>query len=60
MMMSFSNSEVAYEPNSNENSVVQAVRFGHSNVYFIKTETGHLLVDASMPGDTAKLDEVFA
>jgi hydroxyacylglutathione hydrolase len=60
MMKSFSNTEITFEPNTNENSVVQPVKFGHSNVYFIRTEDGHILVDAGMPGDTEKLDEVFA
>jgi glyoxylase-like metal-dependent hydrolase (beta-lactamase superfamily II) len=59
MMMAFSNTEIAYEPNTLENSVVQPVKFGHANVYFINTENGHILVDAGMPGDTTKLDEVF-
>ena len=60
MMMSFSNTEITFEPNTNETSVVQPVKFGHSNVYFISTENGHILVDGGMPGDTKKLDEVFA
>jgi len=59
-MKSFSNTEITFEPNTNENSVVQPVKFGHANVYFIRTENGHILVDAGMPGDTKKLDEVFA
>ena len=29
-------------------------------MYFISTENGYILVDAGMPGDTKKLDEVFA
>ena len=60
MMMGFNNTEITYEPNTNENTVVQPVKFGHANVYFIKTENGHILVDAGMPGDLTKLDEVFA
>jgi hydroxyacylglutathione hydrolase len=60
MMMSFSNTEITFEPNANDNSVVQPVKFGHSNVYFIRTDNGHILVDAGMPGDTKELDEVFA
>ena len=59
-MMAFSNTEIVFEPNSNEDSVVQPVKFGHSNVYFIRTDNGHILVDGGMPGDTIKLDEVFA
>jgi hydroxyacylglutathione hydrolase len=59
-MMAFSNTEITFEPNANENSVVQPVKFGHSNVYFIRTDNGHILVDGGMPGDTIKLDEVFA
>jgi hydroxyacylglutathione hydrolase len=60
MVKAFSNSEIAFEPNVNENSVVQPVTFGHANVFFIRTKSGHILVDAGMPGDTVKLDEVFA
>jgi hydroxyacylglutathione hydrolase len=60
MIKSFSNSEIAFEPNADENSVVQPVTFGHANVFFIRTRDGHILVDAGMPGDTEKLDEVFA
>ena len=59
-MKSFSNTEIAFEPNTNENSVVQPVKFGHANIYFIRTENDYILVDAGMPGDTKKLDEVFA
>jgi hydroxyacylglutathione hydrolase len=59
-MMSFSNTEITFEPNTDEDSVVQPVKFGHANVYFIRTENGHILVDAGMPGDSQKLDEVFA
>jgi hydroxyacylglutathione hydrolase len=60
MMKSFSNSEITFEPNANENSVVQPVTFGHANVFFIRTRDGHILVDAGMPGDPGKLDDVFA
>jgi hydroxyacylglutathione hydrolase len=60
MMKSFSNSEITFEPNTNENSVVQPVKFGHANVFFIRTEDGQILVDAGMPGDPETLDEVFA
>jgi hydroxyacylglutathione hydrolase len=60
MMKSFSNTEIAFEPNLNKDSVVQPVRFGHANVYFIRTEDGHILVDTGMPGDPETLDEVFA
>ena len=60
MMMSFFNTEITFEPNTDETSVVQPVKFGHANVYFISTENGHILVDGGMPGDAKKLDEVFA
>ena len=60
MMMSFFNTEITFEPNTDETSVVQPVKFGHANVYFISTENGHILVDGGMPGDTKKFDEVFA
>jgi hydroxyacylglutathione hydrolase len=60
MMKSFSSSEITFEPNTNEDSVVQAVGFGHASVFFIQTEHGQILVDAGMPGDPETLDEVFA
>jgi hydroxyacylglutathione hydrolase len=60
MMRSFSSSEITFEPNTNEDSVVQAVGFGHANVFFIQTEHGQILVDTGMPGDPKTLDEVFA
>ena len=60
MARSFSNAEVAYEPNTSPNSQVQPVKFGHAYVYFIKADDGYILVDAGMPGDTGKLDDVFA
>lgn len=41
-------------------SRVQRVDFGHVNIYFIKTETGHILVDAGMPNKGDELDERFA
>jgi hydroxyacylglutathione hydrolase len=59
-MQAFSSTEIAFEPNLNEASVVQPVQFGHANVFFIRTEDGQILVDAGMPGDPATLDEVFA
>jgi glyoxylase-like metal-dependent hydrolase (beta-lactamase superfamily II) len=60
MMKSFSSSEITFEPNAHEGSVVQAVGFGHANVFFIRTGDGYILVDAGMPGDPETLDEVFA
>ncbi|MFN2291700.1 MAG: MBL fold metallo-hydrolase [Anaerolineae bacterium] len=60
MMKSFSSSEITFEPNTKEGSVVQAVGFGHANVFFIRTGDGYILVDAGMPGDPERLDEVFA
>jgi glyoxylase-like metal-dependent hydrolase (beta-lactamase superfamily II) len=60
MIKSFSNTEITFEPNLNQDSVVQPVRFGHANVFFIRTENGQILVDAGMPGDPETLDEVFA
>jgi glyoxylase-like metal-dependent hydrolase (beta-lactamase superfamily II) len=59
-MQAFSNTEIAYEPNLNEASLVQPVQFGHANVFFVRTEDGQILVDAGMPGDPGTLDEVFA
>jgi hypothetical protein len=33
-MKSFSNTEIIFEPNTNQNSVVQPVKFGHAMVIF--------------------------
>jgi glyoxylase-like metal-dependent hydrolase (beta-lactamase superfamily II) len=33
---------------------------GHYNIYFIKTQRGHILVDAGMPNSGEKLDGAFA
>jgi glyoxylase-like metal-dependent hydrolase (beta-lactamase superfamily II) len=52
--------EIGYQPNPDPGARVQPVRFGHANIYLIATETGHILVDAGMPGAPEKLDEVFA
>jgi hydroxyacylglutathione hydrolase len=60
MMKSFSSSEITFEPNADEDSVVQPVGFGHANVFLIRTGDGYILVDAGMPGDPETLDEVFA
>jgi len=60
MIKSFSSSEITFEPNTDEDSMVQAVGFGHANVFFIRTDDGYILVDAGMPGDPETLDEVFA
>jgi glyoxylase-like metal-dependent hydrolase (beta-lactamase superfamily II) len=48
------------ERDTNGKNKVQPVKFGHSNIYFIKTETGHILVDAGMPNKGDELDEKFA
>lgn len=60
MIQAFSNTEITYEPNLNQASVVQPVQFGHANVFFIRTEDGQILVDAGMPGDPETLDRVFS
>jgi hydroxyacylglutathione hydrolase len=38
---------------------VQPIKFGHSNIYLIETDSGHILVDAGMPDMGEKLDGVF-
>lgn len=52
--------KIEYRPNADPGALVQPVRFGHSNIYLIQTETGRILVDAGMPGAPDKLQEVFA
>lgn len=41
-----------------ENRVVP-IKFGHVNIYLIRTERGHVLVDAGMPNSEEKLDNAF-
>lgn len=60
MGMAFTKVEIAYEPNTIEDSIVQPVEFGHANIYFIETETGYILVDTGMPGQREKLNEIFS
>ncbi len=60
MMRVLSRTEITFKPNTLENSIVQPVKVGHANVYFIKTKNGYILVDTGMPGDTQILDQVFA
>ena len=56
MGIAFSKVEVDYEPTYD---IVQPVKFGPANIYLLKTETGHILVDAGVAGAEEKLDEVF-
>jgi glyoxylase-like metal-dependent hydrolase (beta-lactamase superfamily II) len=41
-------------------SKVRPVKLGGVNIYFLKTESGHILVDAGMPGMGRELDDVFS
>ena len=43
----------------NGENKVQPIKFGHSNIYLIKTEGGYILVDAGMPDMEKELDAVF-
>jgi glyoxylase-like metal-dependent hydrolase (beta-lactamase superfamily II) len=38
---------------------VTPIKFGHANIYLIKTESGCILVDAGMPNKNKELDEAF-
>ena len=38
---------------------VHPVKFGHANIYFIETTSGHILVDAGMPKMEDELDGAF-
>jgi glyoxylase-like metal-dependent hydrolase (beta-lactamase superfamily II) len=42
-----------------DDSKVRPLEFGHSNIYFIETSSGHILVDAGMPGMESELDGAF-
>jgi glyoxylase-like metal-dependent hydrolase (beta-lactamase superfamily II) len=42
----------------NKNKVIP-IKFGHVNIYLIKTESGYILVDTGMPNKNQQLDEVF-
>jgi len=57
--MQSSDKKTTYESNIEGENKVQPVKFGHSNIYLIKTESGYILVDAGMPNMEKKLDEVF-
>ena len=39
---------------------VQSIKFGHANIYLIKTENGYILVDGGMPKKEKELDEILA
>lgn len=56
MGKAFSEVEISYEPTD---GIVQPIKFGHSNIYFIKTDTGYILIDAGVPGAEEKFDEVL-
>ncbi len=55
----FSNVEITYIPNTNSLNKVEQVTVGLSNVYFIKTYTGYILVDTGFPNEGKNMDEVF-
>jgi glyoxylase-like metal-dependent hydrolase (beta-lactamase superfamily II) len=43
-------------PNDNR---VQPVKFGHVNIYLVKTDSGYILVDTGMPNKNEQIDEIF-
>ena len=57
--MQSSDKKTTYESNIEGENKVQPIKFGHSNIYFIKTKNGYILVDAGMPNMGEKLDEEF-
>jgi len=57
--MQSSDKKTTYGSNIKGENKVQPVKFGHSNIYLIKTESGYILVDAGMPDMEKKLDAVF-
>ena len=57
--MQSSDKKTTHESNIEGENKVQPIKFGHSNIYLIKTESGYILVDAGMPDMEKKLDEVF-
>ena len=38
---------------------VRPIKFGHVNIYLIKTEFGYILVDTGMPNAAKKFDEIL-
>jgi glyoxylase-like metal-dependent hydrolase (beta-lactamase superfamily II) len=58
-MLAVCGSEEVVVTQINSEDKVQPVRFGHSNIYLIQTEGGHILVDAGMPDMEEELDAVF-
>jgi hydroxyacylglutathione hydrolase len=57
--MQSSDKKTTYGSNIKGENKVQPIKFGHSNIYLIKTESGYILVDAGMPRMEEKLDAVF-
>jgi glyoxylase-like metal-dependent hydrolase (beta-lactamase superfamily II) len=57
--MQSSDEKPVYGSNNNGENKVQPVKFGHSNIYLIETESGYILVDAGMPNKEKDLDDVF-
>ena len=45
--------------NSENDNKVQPIGIGHVNIYLIKTDIGHILVDTGMPNSNMKLDANF-
>lgn len=43
-----------------DEKVVQPIKFGHVNIFLIKTDNGHILVDAGMPNKGGELAEKLA
>ena len=51
---------ITFEPITGTENIVQPVKVGYANIYFIKTQDGYILVDAGMIGSENALDEVFS
>jgi glyoxylase-like metal-dependent hydrolase (beta-lactamase superfamily II) len=48
------------QSNIRRDNLVQTIKFGHPNIFLIKTESGYILVDTGMPNMGEKLDAAFA
>jgi hydroxyacylglutathione hydrolase len=49
----------AVEPGISGGNRVRPIKFGHTNIYLIKTDGGYILVDAGMPNNEEQLDSAF-
>jgi glyoxylase-like metal-dependent hydrolase (beta-lactamase superfamily II) len=57
--MQSSDENPTHENGTNGENRVQSIKFGHVNIYLIRTDSGHILVDVGMPKMEEQLDAAF-